>query len=40
MPLEPVYLDEQGQYSAPSLQYHERRTDWQRYIDQNFYHQE
>jgi hypothetical protein len=39
VPLEPVYLDESGQYTAPSLAYDERRTDWQRYIDRTFYKQ-
>lgn len=30
MPLEPVYLDEAtGQYTAPSLNYQEKRADWQ-----------
>ena len=41
VPLEPVYLDpETGAYRAPSLNYKEKRADWQRYIDQTFYKQE
>lgn len=34
VPLEPVYTDsETGALTAPSLQYKERRTEWQAYID-------
>ncbi|GBF94098.1 hypothetical protein Rsub_07085 [Raphidocelis subcapitata] len=34
VPLEPVYNDsETGALTAPSLQYKERRTEWQKYID-------
>ncbi|KAG2490964.1 hypothetical protein HYH03_010640 [Edaphochlamys debaryana] len=39
VPFEPVYIDEQGNWSAPLLNYREKRTDWQKYIDQTFYKQ-
>lgn len=38
-PFEPVYQDEEGNWSAPLLNYREKRTDWQAYIDQTFYKQ-
>ncbi|KXZ54611.1 hypothetical protein GPECTOR_4g676 [Gonium pectorale] len=39
VPFEPVYMDEQGNWSAPLLNYAEKRTEWQKYIDQTFYKQ-
>ncbi len=39
VPFEPVYMDEQGNWSAPLLNYAEKRTEWQKYIDQTFYRQ-
>eukprot|EP00878_Enallax_costatus_P010060 GHUV01010501.1.p1 GENE.GHUV01010501.1~~GHUV01010501.1.p1 ORF type:complete len:270 (+),score=67.17 GHUV01010501.1:147-956(+) len=41
IPFEPVYIDEaSGALMAPSLNYHEKRADWQAYIDRTFYKQE
>jgi len=40
MPWEPVYEAEDGGLMAPSLDYHNKRTDWQAYIDRTFYKQE
>jgi len=40
VPLEPVYIDsETGNFLAPSLNYKEKRADWQAYIDKNVYKQ-
>ncbi|GIL83261.1 hypothetical protein Vretimale_11371 [Volvox reticuliferus] len=39
VPFEPVYMDEQGNWTAPLLNYKEKRTEWQKYIDQTFYKQ-
>ena len=38
-PFEPVYMEEDGRWTAPLLNYAEKRTAWQAYIDQNFYKQ-
>ena len=35
VPLEPVYLDENGDWTCPLLNYKEKRTDWQAYIDKS-----
>eukprot|EP00879_Flechtneria_rotunda_P015983 GHRR01016716.1.p1 GENE.GHRR01016716.1~~GHRR01016716.1.p1 ORF type:complete len:291 (+),score=105.78 GHRR01016716.1:283-1155(+) len=41
IPFEPVYVeDSSGAWTAPSLNYHEKRTEWQAYIDQKVYKQE
>jgi hypothetical protein len=40
MPWEPVYTGEDGKLMAPSLDYHNKRADWQAYIDRTFYKQE
>lgn len=37
---EPVYMDADGNWMAPSLNYMEKRTDWQAYIDKNVFKQE
>ncbi|GAX78148.1 hypothetical protein CEUSTIGMA_g5590.t1 [Chlamydomonas eustigma] len=39
-PFEPVYEDGEGNYEAPQLNYREKRTDWQAYIDKKYYGQE
>jgi hypothetical protein len=39
-PFEPVYEDSEGNYEAPQLNYREKRTDWQAYIDKKYYGQE
>ncbi|GLI59916.1 hypothetical protein VaNZ11_001961 [Volvox africanus] len=39
VPFEPVYMDEKGNWTAPLLNYQEKRTEWQKYIDQTFYKQ-
>lgn len=39
MPLEPVYINTDGSWMAPSLNYKEKRTDWQAYIDRTVYKQ-
>ncbi|KIZ03652.1 hypothetical protein MNEG_4306 [Monoraphidium neglectum] len=39
VPLEPVYINEDGSWMAPSLNYKEKRTDWQAYIDRTVYKQ-
>jgi len=38
-PFEPVYEDENGNFEVPLLNYREKRTDWQAYIDKNYYKQ-
>jgi hypothetical protein len=40
MPFEPVYVNEDGSWSVPELAYHERRTEWQKWIDQTVFKQE
>jgi hypothetical protein len=40
LPFEPTYQEADGSWMAPSLNYQEKRTDWQRYIDQSIYKQE
>ncbi len=37
---EPVYMDDEGNWMAPSLNYMEKRTDWQAYIDKNVFKQD
>lgn len=39
VPFEPVYVDENGNWMAPLLNYKEKRTDWQEYIDRTVYKQ-
>jgi hypothetical protein len=40
VPLEPVYIDAAtGEYMAPSLNYKEKRAEWQAYIDRTVYKQ-
>jgi hypothetical protein len=39
MPLEPVFTDSQGKLTGPSLDYWNKRTEWQAYIDTNVYKQ-
>jgi hypothetical protein len=39
MPFEPIYQSEDGGWMVPSLNYKEKRTDWQAYIDKNIYKQ-
>jgi hypothetical protein len=39
MPLEPVFTDADGKLTGPSLDYWNKRTDWQAYIDTNVYKQ-
>ena len=39
VPLEPVYLNDDGSWTAPSLNYKEKRADWQAYIDRTVYKQ-
>ncbi|PNW77879.1 hypothetical protein CHLRE_10g455451v5 [Chlamydomonas reinhardtii] len=39
VPFEPVYMNEDGTWTAPLLNYKEKRTAWQKYIDQTFYKQ-
>lgn len=39
VPFEPVYVDENGNWMAPLLNYKEKRTDWQAYIDRTVYKQ-
>ncbi len=39
VPFEPVYVDENGNWTAPLLNYAEKRTSWQKHIDQEFYKQ-
>jgi len=39
MPLEPVYVREDGSLEGPSLDYWNKRTDWQAYIDTHVYKQ-
>jgi len=39
IPFEPVYVDKDGSWMAPSLNYKEKRADWQAYIDKNVYKQ-
>ncbi|KAG2449491.1 hypothetical protein HYH02_005635 [Chlamydomonas schloesseri] len=39
VPFEPVYMNEDGTWTAPLLNYKEKRTEWQKYIDQTFYKQ-
>ncbi|GLC33548.1 hypothetical protein PLESTM_000083400 [Pleodorina starrii] len=39
VPFEPVYMDDEGNWTAPLLNYQEKRTEWQKYIDQTFYKQ-
>lgn len=41
MPFDPVFDGGPGRgLSAPGLEYHERRADWQAYIDRSIYHQD
>ncbi|KAI8476168.1 MAG: hypothetical protein J3K34DRAFT_402308 [Monoraphidium minutum] len=39
VPLEPVYINEDGSWMAPSLNYKAKRADWQAYIDRTVYKQ-
>lgn len=39
MPLEPVFTNADGSLEGPSLDYWNKRTDWQAYIDTNVYKQ-
>jgi hypothetical protein len=39
MPLEPVFVSADGSLEGPSLDYWNKRTDWQAYIDTNVYKQ-
>lgn len=34
---EPVYMDEEGNWVAPSLNYREKRADWQKHIDKHVF---
>lgn len=40
VPFDPAYVDEDGNWTAPLLNYIEKRTDWQKYIDKKHHHQE
>jgi len=39
VPFEPVYENQDGSFQAPQLNYAEKRTEWQAYIDRTFYGQ-
>jgi hypothetical protein len=37
VPLEPVYMNDDGEWTCPLFNYAEKRTDWQTFIDSTRY---
>eukprot|EP00877_Chromochloris_zofingiensis_P013208 jgi/Chrzof1/8140/UNPLg00187.t1 len=40
IPFEPVYVNPDGSWTAPLLNYKESRTEWQAYLDKKLYKEE